>query len=180
METLNRAGRNHRLFRFVSLILAAAAALAVVSCGPKVIEGRPPFVSISAMNLDGGELVTRFDVANNNGVAMNIDAAEIKVSVRDSELTRYESREKLLIGANSTEAVTARLEPDDFTLTLLKSLDGGQLDSLSISIAGRVHTLEDDYLRFEQEGYLYRVPGRPGQFRSAVTQAKGLVREDPR
>ena len=43
-----------------------------------------------------------------------------------------------------------------------------------------MHTLEDGNLRFEQEGYLYRVPGRPGQFRSAVTQAKGLVRDKPR
>ena len=180
METLNRTGRNRRLLRFVSLLLAVAAALAAAACGPKVIKGRPPFVSISAMNLDGGELVTRFDIANNNGVAMNIDTAEITVSVRDSELTRYESREPLLVGANSTEAVTARLEPEDFTLTLLRSLDSGELDSLSIAIAGRVHTLEDGNLRFEQEGYLYRVPGRPGQFRSAVTQAKGLVRDEPR
>lgn len=180
METLNRAGRNRRLLRFIFVLLAVTAALACVSCGSKLIKGRPPFVSVSAMNLDGGDLVTRFDIANQNGVAMNIEATEITVSVRDSELTRYDSREPLEIDANSAEAVTARLEPDDFTLTLLRSLDSGELDSLSIAIVGRVHTLEDGFLRFDQEGYLYRVPGRPGQFRSAVTQAKGLVREDPR
>jgi hypothetical protein len=41
-----------------------------------------------------------------------------------------------------------------------------------------VHTVEDGNLRFSQKGYLYPVPGRPGQFRSTVTQAQGLQRDD--
>lgn len=178
MQILNSAG--HRHFRLVSLLSLCVALLTTAGCGPQVIEGRPPFVSISGMNLDGNTLTTRFDIANQNGVAMNIDAAEITVKVRDTELLRYTSTDALEITANSTETVTTTSEPESFTVTLLNSLDDGQLDSLSIDISGRVHTPEDGYLRFEQNGYLYRVPGRPGQFRSAVTQSKGLVREEPR
>ncbi len=180
MEHLNPIDRIRRNIRLASLLILSLALLAVTGCGPNVIKGRPPFVSISSMSLDGSTLTTRFDIANQNGVAMNIDTAEISVMVRDTELIRYDSNEPLEVGANSTETVTTTGQPEDFTRTLLASLDNGQLDSLSIDVSGRVHTPEDGFLRFEQNGYLYRVPGRPGQFRSAVTQSKGLVRDEPR
>lgn len=180
MQQLKFAGVCRRHTRLALITLLTLTLAAAAGCGPQVIEGRPPFVGISGMSLEDGTLTTRFDIANQNGVAMNIDGMEINVNVRDTKLLRHTSADPLEVGANSTETVTASGKPEEFTLTLLTSLDSGQLDSLSISVSGRVHTAEDGYLRFEQSGYLYRVPGRPGQFRSAVTQSKGLVREDPR
>jgi hypothetical protein len=35
-----------------------------------------------------------------------------------------------------------------------------------------VHTTEDGYLDFKHEGYLYTVPGKPGQFRSATSRTR--------
>ena len=84
----------------------------------------------------------------------------------------------LPIDANSSERVTDRSQPDDSALDPLRSLESGDTDSLPFSLEGRVHTLDDGYLRFEQKGHLYRVPGRPGQFRAAVMRASELVREN--
>jgi LEA14-like dessication related protein len=180
MQELKRTGTGTRIHRLAALFLLLAFVLAGTGCGPKVIKDRPPFVSISSMSMEGGMLATTFDIANQNGVSLEVDSTEIKVNVRDTELVRYDSQEKFTIGANSTEKITARLELADFTQTLLLSLDSGELDSLSIDLTGQVHTNKEGNLRFEQKGYLYRVPGRPGQFRSAVTQAKELVRDEPR
>lgn len=179
MELLKQTGKKNRLIRMAFLLLVALAVVSGVSCGPDVIKGRPPFVSISDMSLSTDTLSAIFVISNQNGVPMNIDAMEIAVRVNTSELTRYDSAASMLIGANSTEEVSVQKEPDDFTQKLLSSLDSGQLKSLSFDLEGRVHTLEDGYLSFEQKGYLYPVPGRPGHFRAAVTQAKGLVREKP-
>ena len=179
MESLKQTGKKDRLFRMASLLLVALTVVSGVSCGPDVIKGRPPFVSISDMSQATDTLSAVFVLSNQNGVPMNIDAMEIAVLVNTTELTRYDSQSSLLIDANSTEEVRAQTVPDEFTRKLLTSLDSGQLQSLSFDLEGRVHTLEDGYLSFEQKGYLYPVPGRPGHFRAAVTQAKGLVREKP-
>ena len=61
---------------------------------------------------------------------------------------------------------------------VLASLEGGEVNSIPFDLNGRVTTVEDGVLRFEYRGHLYPVPGRPGQFRSAVTQARELQRED--
>lgn len=180
IQCLKHSGTGIRIPRLLVTLLVGVAILAGASCGPKVIKGRPPFVSISSMQLVDDTLTATFDMSNQNGVEMNIDLVEIEVSVTTTELTRYDSQASLLIGANSTEEVSVAKTPDDFTRKLLVSLDNGQLDSLSFDLGGRVHTAEDGNLRFEQKGFLYPVPGRPGQYRAAVTQAKGLVRDKPR
>ena len=107
-----------------------------------------------------------------------ISAVEIAVTARDTDLLRHTRPLDLPIDANSSERVTDRSQPDDSALDPLRSLESGDTDSLPFSLEGRVHTLDDGYLRFEQKGHLYRVPGRPGQFRAAVMRASELVREN--
>ena len=155
-----------------------ALALVVAACGPKLITGRAPFVSIAGMTLEGDMLETDYDIANQNGVKMNIDEFEVSVVVESKALTRYLRREKLPIDANSSERVSNRSRPEAFSANLLRSLENGDIDSLPFTLEGRVNTAEDGVLRFDQKGHLYRVPGRPGRFRAAVMQASELVRDD--
>lgn len=159
-------------------LLVFTLALTAVACGPKLITGRAPFVSIAGMTLDGGSLETSYDIANQNGVKMNIDEFEVRVTLESAVLAHLLRREKLPIDANSSERVTDSSQPEESGLDPLRSLENGEIDSLPFSLEGRVHTAEDGYLRFEQKGHLYRVPGRPGQFRAAVMRASELVRED--
>lgn len=158
------------------LLLIAAACTA---CGGKqVIEGRPPFVGISAMNQAGGNLTTEFRIGNQNGVPMNIRGIDITVSLGDVQLTKISRDSQLAIDANSAEEVRVEERPGREALDLLASLERREVNSLSFQLVGGVRTQEDGYLRFEQKGHLYPVPGRPGSFRSAVTQARELRRDE--
>ncbi|RPI00092.1 MAG: hypothetical protein EHM68_00075 [Lysobacterales bacterium] len=161
------------------VLIDLAGTLACTACGPNVIEGRPPFIGISGMHLQGDTLAADFRIDNQNGVAMNIQAIEITVTVNEVTLTRENRDYDLSIDANSSEEVRVERLPDEFTRELLASLENREVRSLPFQLAGRVLTQEDGYLRFEQKGHLYPVPGRPGHFRSAVTQAEDLRREDP-
>jgi len=162
----------------LALAILASAALSCISCGPNVIKGRPPFISISGMYLVENNLSADFDISNQNGVEMTIELIDITVVVNDVEITRLNKDFNLIIDANSTEEVHVEKLPDEFTRTLLSSLDRGEVKSLSFDLKGKVLTVEDGNLRFAHKGYLYPVPGKPGFFRSAVTQARELRREE--
>jgi LEA14-like dessication related protein len=160
------------------LLLALLVASGIVSCASEIIKGRPPFISISGMSLIDDKLSADFDIRNQNDVPMTIDMIDITVKVNDVELARDNRDFDLIIGVNSAEEVHVDELPDEFTRSLLDSLGSGEVKSLAFDLKGRVHTLEDDYLSFAHKGYLYPVPGKPGYFRSAVTQARGLHREE--
>jgi LEA14-like dessication related protein len=162
----------------IKLLLMLLVAAGAVSCASEIIKGRPPFISISGMSLVDNRLSADFDIRNQNGVPMSIDMIDITVKINDVEITRDNRNLDLSIGANSAEEVHVEELPDDFTRELLDSLGSGEVKSLAFDLEGRVHTLEDGYLSFAHKGYLYPVPGKPGHFRSAVTQARGLQRED--
>ena len=179
MGNLTSICRKSAIRPFAAALLIALALGALSACGPKVIKGRPPFISISGLSLEGDELLADFDISNQNGVEMTIDAIDITVTVNDVELTRYNSDFRLIISANGTEEVNAVKLPDDFTRSLLASLDKGDLNSLPFDLEGQVSTVENGTLRFEHTGYLYPVPGKPNHYRSAVTHARGLKRESP-
>lgn len=176
MEFLNHRPRSPLLGQLAALLLIAAACAA---CGGKqVIEGRPPFVGISAMTQAGGSLTTEFRVDNQNGVPMTIQAIDITVSLGDITLTKTSRELRLAIDANSAEEIRVEEQPGREALDLLDSLERREVNSLSFNLVGGARTQEDGYLRFEQKGHLYPVPGKPGFFRSAVTQAQGLRRDE--
>lgn len=153
-----------------------ATALACASCGPQVISGRPPFIGIAAMQLEGESLSADFRIANQNESAMNISAVDITVTVNGIELASEQRAVELSIDASSSEELTVREFPAEASRALLASLENREIDSLSFDLRGSVRTQEDGVLRFEQKGHLYPVPGKPGFFRSAVTQAEELRR----
>jgi len=170
---------SRRTPRPLILALLAFALLAAAACGPDVIRGRPPFVTPSELSLADDRLHAEFRFSNQNGVPMTISATEIVVSVRDTELIRHAQRIDLPIDANSAEDLRVEQPVEPFVRTLLVSLDAGDLDSLPFDLSGSVQTAEDGMLRFEYTGYLYRVPGRPGHYRAAVTQTRELRPGDP-
>jgi len=160
------------------LILMLLATVTCISCGPQVIKGRSPFISISGMSLVEDKLSAVFDISNQNGVPMTISMIDITVIVNAVELARENRDIQLTIDANSTEEIRVDELPDEFTRDLLASLQSGEVKSLPFDLKGRVLTVEDDYLNFEHRGHLYPVPGKPGHFRSAVTRAKKLTRDE--
>ena len=179
METVNRTPHSPVRFR-ARLGALLLCALGLVSCGPQVIEGRPPFVGVSAMQLDGDTLNMHFRISNQNGVPMNIEAIDMGITVNGTQLIRENRPYQLTIDANSAEEIDVGRKPEAAVHGLLADLENRQVASLPFSLQGSVQTVEDGLLRFEQKGHFYPVPGKPGHFRSAVTQAEELRREDPR
>ena len=167
--------RSRQGLKFLLLLLIAVCCF---SCGPQVIKGRAPFISISGMSLAEDKLSTEFYVRNQNGVPMTIDRVDITVTVNGVVLARENSSPDLIVGANSAEHVSVEESADGERLALLESLEGGEVNSLPFELKGKVHTLEDGDLTFAQKGYLYPVPGKPGNFRSTATQAQGLQRDE--
>jgi LEA14-like dessication related protein len=161
------------------IILVLLTLLICSACGPSIIRGKPPFISIASLSLEGQQLSADFNIHNQNGEAMDIDGIEIQVQVEDAVLTRYNSDFKLKIGANSTEEILVEQLPDEFTQQLLTSLQNGEVSSLPFRLEGKVSTLLDGTLQFRNKGHLYPVPGRPGQFRSATTHSSRVHGDDP-
>jgi hypothetical protein len=153
------------LVLLVSLVLC-------IGCAPNKIKGNPPFVAISSMMMTDEALSASFDVRNINQVPMTIDAVEITISTRGSEFSTYSGAYQLNLDPNTTEAITLDKLPADRARGQLAELQGGKIASLPFSLQGRVHTIEDGYLDFRHEGYLYTVPGKPGQFRSATSRTR--------
>jgi hypothetical protein len=179
MENMSHRATAPTPLTSLARLAIALLALGCASCGPQLIEGRPPFIGIASMSLQNDVLSTDFRIANQNSVAMNIQAAEITVTVDGATLTREQGQRQLAIDANSSEELRVERPADDSTRRLLGALERREVQSLSFELTGRVLTQEDGYLRFEHKGHFYPVPGRPGYFRSAVTQADQLRREDP-
>lgn len=150
---------------FVSLLLC-------VACAANKIKGNPPFVSIASITMTDQTLAASFDVRNINQVPMTIDAVDITISAKDSEFSSYSGAYELSLDPNTTEAITLENLPGDSARGQLADLQSGKIASLAFSLLGRVHTAEDGYLDFKHEGYLYTVPGKPGQFRSASSRTR--------
>lgn len=168
-----------RLPVLLTVAAATLAMLVVTACGPSVIRGRPPLVNLSGLSLADESLDAEFSFSNQNGVPMTISATTIAITVRNTDLFRHTQSLELPIDANSAEDLRIRQPVDPFVRTLLVSLDSGELASLPFDLSGSVETAEDGTLRFEYTGYLYPVPGRPGHYRSAVTQSRELSPGDP-
>lgn len=179
MEFLKRQAHTPQPLRSLLRLALVLLALGCASCGPQVIKGRPPFIGISVMSLQGDVLAAEFRINNQNGVTMNIQAAEITVTVNGTTLIREWGDRQLSIDANSSEELRVERPADESTHRLLASLENREVQSLPFELAGRVRTQEDGYLSFEYRGHFYPVPGRPGHFRSAVTQTERLRRQDP-
>lgn len=152
-----------------ALILAA---LVCAACGPHLVKGEPPFVSIASLALQDDKLLASFNVRNINDLIMDIDSADFTVRVYDTELMRYSGAIVLDIDPNATEEMRVEKLPGAFSRDPLDALASGEQASLPFLLEGRVHTRTDGNLSFRHEGHLYTVPGRPGQFRSASSRTR--------
>lgn len=145
-------------------------ALCVACGGSHELKGESPFIRISSMSILENTLSAEFNIRNINDVEMNIDAVDIKILGENVELVHYVNDLKLTVDPNTTEEISLQELPNSEARQLLNELESGRISSLPFSLEGRVHTQQDGYLPFKNDGHLYPVPGRPGQFRSASSR----------
>lgn len=140
-------------------------ALSVTACGDHLIRGVSPVVRINELSHDGKNITLQLSLRNRNGVEMDVQHLDFVLNAEDEKLFSYTGPAETKVAANGTETWTVELPESESTQAKLNSLESGEIKSLPYSFSGKVTSVEDGDLKFENEGYLYPVPGRPGQFR---------------
>ena len=102
---------------------------------------------------------------NLNGVELNIQDIDFSLSVDDNELFTYRGPAETNIVANGTETWSVEVDESESSRELLNTLQNGEVKSLPYSLKGKIQSTDVGSLRFEYEGHIYPLPGRPGHFR---------------
>ena len=154
----------------VAALTAGFAILARAACGGGVVRGQPPLVGISTVSTTGQGLQARVDIHNPNGVDMRVRRFNMAMTIGDARLGRHSDQPGINISPNGIEEIRFDFPPEEAALQTLSRLERGELNGVPYTIEGEVIDDEGETGKFRQQGYLYPVPGRPGQFRGAGPQ----------
>ena len=160
--TKNKSVYKTCLFAGLLLVVLLCAA-----CGTKVIRGASPMVRMTELSHKDNKLSLQVSMRNLNGVDLDIQTIDFRLTVNDNkdELFVYNGPADTNIVANGTESWTVEVEESETSLELLNSLESGDIKSLPYALKGSISSKDEGKLRFEYEGHIYPLPGKPGHFR---------------
>jgi len=141
------------------------AVMLITACGTKIIRGAAPIVRMNELSQMGDSISLQLSMRNLNGVALDIQAIDFDLSVEGKNLLAFNGPAKTNITANGTETWSVEVSESQPGRQLLEKLQAGDIISLPYYLEGSVTTTEGKKLRFNQDGHIYPVPGRPGHFR---------------
>lgn len=156
---------NKLMNRIPDFILAALAIMLLTSCGSQKIRGESPMVRLNELSHQDGVISLELNMRNVNEAPLVLLAIDVKLSVDDNELLSYKGSVDTDIVANGTESWSVDVPESDNSRELLNKLEEGEVMSLPYLLKGSISSKGDGTLRFEHEGHLYPLPGRPGYFR---------------
>ncbi len=147
--------------------LLLTTALLCVSCGSNVVRGESPLVRITELSHADNRINLQLSIRNLNGVDLNVQSIDFRLSVDESkeELVVYSGRAAINITANGIESWSVETAESDTGRALLDQLENGEIMSLPYHLKGSISSADEGAMRFEYEGHLYPLPGRPGHFR---------------
>jgi len=148
-------------------LLAPLLAVLVLgtACSPAGVRNQPPLVSVSAWRIDGENLQFALRIQNVNDEELPLAALDLNVRLKGVPLLDYAAPHDLVVAARGSETLRLEARASEAGMQLLDELQSGAAVSLPWSMNGVVRTADDHQLTVSQEGHLYPVPGRPGQFR---------------
>lgn len=145
--------------------LVLLAILLSAACGAKVIRGESPMVRMNELSHQDNHITLQLSMRNLNGVPLDIESINLKLTVDDNDLFIYNGPAKTNIVANGTETWSVEIEESQSSREMLDTLQNGEVKSLPYLLKGSIISKDDGTLRFEHEGHIYPLPGRPGHFR---------------
>ncbi len=151
--------------KYLGFGLLTLAMILSTGCGSKIIRGAAPMVRMNELSHQNNNISLQLSMRNLNGVELNVQSIDFSLSVDGSELFTYRGPADTNIVANGTETWSVEVEESQSSRDLLDTLQNGDVKSLPYSLKGKIMTRDDGTLRFEQEGHIYPLPGRPGHFR---------------
>ena len=124
-------------------------------------------VRMTELSHKDNTLSLQVSMRNLNGVDLDIETIDFRLTVNDNEdeLFVYNGPADTNIVANGTESWTVEVEESEASLVLLNSLESGDIKSLPYALKGSISSKDEGKLRFEYEGHIYPLPGKPGHFR---------------
>lgn len=154
----------YRTYLFAGLLLVV---LLSTACGTQIVRGASPIVRMTELSHQDNKLSLQVSMRNLNGVDLDIQTIDFRLTVNDQEdeLFVYNGPVDTNIVANGTESWTVEIEESEASRELLNSLENGDINSLPYALKGSIISKDDGKLRFEYEGHIYPLPGKPGRFR---------------
>lgn len=147
-------------FALVLLVLLLCAA-----CGPKLIRGQPPLVRMNELSHKDGVIKLELRMRNVNGLLLEVQNINFTMTMDEGESLTYKGPVNTNIIANGAETWSMQVDENQVLRELFDSLESGDVISVPYTLEGSVSTLNEGTLRFEHEGHIYPLPGRPGHFR---------------
>lgn len=145
--------------------LACAVLLVLTGCAGTGIRGQPPFVTVNNLRMTEPDIELDLGFRNVNSIALDLTGISFSMLVDRNLLVSYNAASQVSISANGTENLRFEMPADEPGLAALRSLATGEIQSLAYIVEGEISAQEESRLKFRREGFLYPVPGRPGQFR---------------
>lgn len=151
--------------RGAAIVSVMMTALSLSACASKGVRGLEPFLTMNNLVLDGSEVVLDLGVRNVNSVPINMAHIEFSFDLGETGLAVYNAASNAQVFANGTENLRFRMPATEAGRARLTALQEGELKNIQFRLEGQITDLEGLQLKILREGYLYPVPGRPGQFR---------------
>lgn len=130
-----------------------------------MIKGEPPRVTINSLATSAAGLNLQLRFRNINQEPLRITQVEFTFTLDDHPFIVRTTAMPLNIDASTSEINGFSLPLPQNIAAKLTALESGDIPSLQHELEGKVTDQQGDNLRFSDEGHLYAVPGRPGQFR---------------
>jgi len=122
-------------------------------------------VRMTELSHEENKIALQLSMRNLNGATLDILAIDFSLSVDGKKMIDFQGPVDFAIAANGTESWPVEAEESQSSRELLDSLQNGAIKSLPYALTGTITSKEDGNLRFEYEGHIYPLPGRPGHFR---------------
>jgi len=159
--------KNNSFYKNLGIGLLVLSFMLCAACGAKVVRGASPMVRMTELSHQGDNINLQLSMRNLNGVDLDIRSIDFRLTVNEDEedLFVYNGPVDTKIIANGTESWSVEVEESEISRNLLDSLENGDLKSLPYALKGSVISKDEGTLRFEHEGHIYPLPGKPGHFR---------------
>jgi len=149
----------------LGFVLIMFTVMLCTACGANLVRGESPMVRMNELSHQDDSITLQLSMRNVNGVPLDIMEIDFSLSVNEDELFTYNGPVDTDIVANGTEIWSVDVAESKTSRELLDSLQNGDVKSLPYSLKGSIITKDDGIMRFEREGHIYPLPGRPGHFR---------------
>lgn len=161
--TIEKLTRNKRLGSGLLVLVI----LLCTACGAKLVRGEAPLIRMTELSHGDNNITLQVNMRNLNGVDLNIQSIDISLTVNEGEdaLFTYNGPVDTKIVANGTESWSVEVEESEASRELLDSLENGDIQSLPYALKGSIVSEGNGTMRFEYEGHIYPLPGKPGHFR---------------